>query len=101
VFYAPDSHVLEQKYDFITACEVVEHFHYPEKEFRLLRSLLKPGGTLYIMTNMITKPERFQNWYYRRDPTHVFFYTPDTFEYIREYFGFDGLTIDQRLIILD
>lgn len=100
VFYAPDKQVLDQKYDFITACEVVEHFHDPAKEFKLLRRLLKPGGKLYIMTNMLTKPERFLNWYYRRDPTHVFFYTPETFWYIQEEFGFDNLTIDQRLIIL-
>lgn len=76
VFFAPNEDTLTRKYDFITACEVVEHFHHPRKEFELLRSLLNPGGKLYIMTNMITKPDRFANWYYRRDPTHVFFYTP-------------------------
>lgn len=100
VFFAPDEETLTRKYDFIACCEVVEHFHKPGQEFKLLRSLLKPSGKLYIMTNMITKPDRFENWYYRRDPTHVFFYTPETFEYIKEEFGFDGLTIDKRLIIL-
>lgn len=100
VFYAPDTQVLKQEYDFITACEVVEHFHNPLKEFKLLRSLLIPGGKLYIMTNMITKPERFANWYYRRDPTHVFFYTPETFEYIKTTFCFDRLEIDKRLVTL-
>ncbi len=100
VFFAPNTKVLSQKYDFIACCEVVEHFHQPDKEFGLLRTLLKPGGKLYIMTNMITKPERFANWYYRRDPTHVFFYTPKTFEFIKDYFGFDSLTINSRMITL-
>lgn len=100
VFFAPNKDALNRKYDFIACCEVVEHFHDPAKEFKLLRSLLKPNGKLYIMTNMITKPERFANWYYRRDPTHVFFYTPETFGYIKEEFGFDGLTLDKRLITL-
>lgn len=100
IFYAPDTSVLDHGYDFIAACEVVEHFHQPKKEFTLLRSLLKPGGSLFIMTNMITKPERFENWYYRRDPTHVFFYTPETFEYIRTTYGFNELIINNRLITL-
>jgi cyclopropane fatty-acyl-phospholipid synthase-like methyltransferase len=101
VFFAPDRQVLNKKYDFIACCEVVEHFHHPREEFKTLRALLNPGGKIYIMTNMITKPERFQNWYYRRDPTHVFFYTPKTFEYIKTEFGFSELKIDKRLIILD
>jgi len=101
VFFAPNEDSLTRNYDFIACCEVVEHFHDPNREFKLLHSLLKPGGKLYIMTNMITKPERFANWYYRRDPTHVFFYTPETFEFIKTNFGFDSLTFDKRLIILE
>ena len=27
-------------------------------------------------------PKVFENWYYRRDPSHVFFYSKETMEYI-------------------
>jgi SAM-dependent methyltransferase len=99
-YFATDRSVLNQQYDFIACCEVVEHFHKPKEEFHLLAGLLKPGGRLLIMTKMITRASAFGNWYYRRDPTHVFFYTPETFTYIKNNFDFDDLEIQERLIIL-
>lgn len=38
------------KYDMITAIEVLEHLPAPSKELRMLHALLKPGGVLYIAT---------------------------------------------------
>ena len=43
-FYAPDSKVLEQQYDFITTTEVLEHLHHPRSELDQLWSCLKPRG---------------------------------------------------------
>jgi len=33
--------LLQKKYDYIVCCEVIEHFYDPDKEFQLLKSLLK------------------------------------------------------------
>ena len=81
-FFFPDTLVLSKQYDFITCTETVEHFQTPLKEFETLDSLLKPGGWLGIMTSFLTSDERFENWYYRRDPTHVTFYCEKTFQVI-------------------
>lgn len=79
VFYRPDQTVLRRRYDFITATEVVEHLHRPGKELARLWRLLRPGGVLGIMTKRVIGQEAFQRWHYRNDPTHVSFFSEDTF----------------------
>ena len=82
IFYANDPSVLQQQYDFITISETVEHLHNPGKELQRLWTLLKPGGLLGIMTQLITDETLFPNWYYKRDPTHVCFYSRPTFHWL-------------------
>jgi len=62
-FYSPDRNILTNHYDFITASEVVEHFHNPAVEFDLLWSILKPGGLLGIMTKLALDKEAFSKTY--------------------------------------
>jgi ribosomal protein L37AE/L43A len=76
----PDA--LTHMYDFITCTETAEHFHYPAREFDRLDRLLKPGGWLAVMTTFQTDDALFENWHYRRDPTHVAFYCEQTFNKI-------------------
>ncbi len=77
--YQPDTAALGRRYDAITCTEVVEHFHHPAEEFRHLNDLLRPNGWLIVMTRFQTDDARFARWHYRRDPTHVVFYRPQTF----------------------
>ena len=81
-FFFPDKKVFNKQYDFITCTETVEHFFDPFEEFILLNNLLKKGGLLAIMTSFLPKEDLFENWYYRRDPTHVVFYSEETFRVI-------------------
>lgn len=99
-FFYAETTPLENAYDFIVCCEVAEHFHYPEKEFKLLRKLLRPGGKLYCMTELLPKQKTFNRWYYKEDPTHVAFYSEESLQWIRDNFGFSDLKIDGRLVIL-
>lgn len=82
-----DTLALKRQYDFVTCTEVVEHFHYPAREFARLDGLLKPGGWLGVMTGFMTGDAGFAAWHYRRDPTHVVFYRPRTFQVIAERNG--------------
>lgn len=86
-FFHPDTTVLARQYEFITCTEVIEHLHDPWSVFAQLDSLLKPGGWLGVMTCFQTDDERFANWHYRRDPTHVVFYRESTLMKIAERFG--------------
>jgi len=91
---------LTKKYDFIVCCEVIEHFSMPFKEFKLLNSLLKPNGSIYCMTEMYDDYIDFGQWYYVKDPTHVFLYHPKALEWIKENFKFTYLSREGRLIHL-
>ncbi len=86
-YYHPQPAALESQYDFVTCTEVVEHLHDPWETFGLLDNLLKPGGWLGVMTCFQTDDDRFANWHYRRDPTHVVFYRESTLAIIGRRFG--------------
>ena len=82
-FFAPDEVYRGKKYDLITATEVLEHLTDPIVTLQLLRSLLNENGILAIMTLFHPNDEKqFIQWWYRRDQTHISFYTPNTFNYL-------------------
>ena len=86
-FFVPDEDVFARTYDFVTCSEVIEHVHDPPRVLATLKSLLRPGGMLVIMSGMVDDGADFANWHYVRDPTHVCFYQPDTMTWIAERFG--------------
>lgn len=92
--------LLLDKYDYIVACEVIEHFHQPNVEFVRLKEMLKPGGRLICMTTIYHPGIDFKTWYYKNDPTHVFFYHSDTLQFIQKSYGFSELQIFNNLIVL-
>jgi len=99
-YFHNEPKLLTQQYDYIASCEVIEHFYNPKKEFALLREMLREGGKLYLMTDIYDGNIDFASWYYKNDPTHVFLYTPKTFAYIKEAYGFSNIEIEKRLIII-
>jgi SAM-dependent methyltransferase len=76
--YAPDPRALAGSYDFICASEVVEHLHAPGRELARLWSLLRPGGYLAVMTKLVLDRAAFARWHYKNDPTHVCFFSRET-----------------------
>lgn len=86
-FYFNDSTVLQNRYDFICATEVVEHLHDPGEVFTLLFGMLKQGGWLAIMTKLVIDLQAFRRWHYIRDLTHVCFFSRATFEYLSRRFS--------------
>ena len=99
-FYETDSSVLNNTFDFIIACEVIEHFHYPQNEFKKLKEKLNQKGEILIMTHLYDFAINFENWYYKNDFTHVFFYTQETIEWIKKQYDFSELEINGRFIRL-
>ncbi len=81
-FYAPDESVWGNRYDFITATEVVEHLHQPQRELNRLWGCLKPGGILGIMTKLVLDQAAFTRWHYKNDLTHVCFFSKLTIEWL-------------------
>jgi hypothetical protein len=83
-FFFPDKDVFSKQYNFITCTETAEHFFEPYKEFEILDKLLCRSGFLGIMTSFLPAKDAFEGWYYRRDPTHVVFYSNKSFEVIAD-----------------
>lgn len=98
--YANDKSVLSGRYDFITCTEAIEHFHRPVQEISLLTSLLKPDGLLVIMTKRVETPEKFANWHYKNDMTHVSFFSASTFDYIGREYGFSVTLYSKDVVLL-
>ncbi len=99
-FFHPEAENLRKKYDFIIASEVIEHFKKPADEFGLLSGILESPGSLVCRTHLYSAGTDFGSWYYKNDPTHVFFYSGETLEYVRKAFGFSKLETEERLVVL-
>ncbi len=100
-FFSPRAQALPQTYDFIVSTEVVEHFFLPQIEMQQMISLLKPGGSLFLMTQLHAETESgsyFNSWWYPKDATHVSFYSQKTMEWIAHNFNLI-FSSDQKSLI--
>ena len=100
-FFFPNQDIFTKQYDFITCTETVEHFFNPCEEFKTLDKLLLPGGWLGVMTDFITTEDAFDRWYYRRDPTHVVFYSEKTFEVIADQRGWNCEIPSKNIVLFN
>ena len=87
LFFSPDATPLDRAYDFIACSETAEHFREPLTEFERLNGLLRLGGVLGVMTQMLPDWSEFGDWHYRFDATHISFYSARTMRWIAERFG--------------
>ena len=101
LFFANEPSLLNQKYNYVSCCEVMEHFHHPYQEFEVLKSVLLPKGKLYCKTAIYNHQMPFENWYYKDDFTHVFIYQPKTLEWIKWEFSFSNLIVKDKLLVFE
>jgi len=97
--YFPDEKILAQAHDFITATEVVEHFHQPRREMLQFDRMLKPGGHVGLMTYLYVDVPRFKDGWYHLDPTHVSFYHRETMEWIARWLKWKVEYLTGRVVI--
>ncbi|MBD3799903.1 MAG: class I SAM-dependent methyltransferase [Campylobacterales bacterium] len=100
-FFAPDAPDAAARFDLITATEVIEHIADPMRALEELKRRLVPGGTLALMTQFHQNSEAFyRDWWYRRDPTHLVFFTPKSFEIAAELLEMRLVFHDSRKTVL-
>ena len=98
-YFAPEKVYEHKNYDLITSTEVIEHLRDPMCELRLMKEHLKPGGLLSVMTLFHPDDEKeFLEWYYKREVTHIAFYTPLTMQHIANILGLKILHQDRKNI---
>jgi hypothetical protein len=98
--FFPHASLLKNRYAFLLCSEVAEHFFYPEKEFATMNELMHPGAYIAISSRLWCEGSNFDQWFYRRDPTHVVFYRRPTVEWIAHRFDWDLLRLESPLWIL-
>jgi SAM-dependent methyltransferase len=87
-------------FDFVFSTEAFEHFFDPVKELELIGERLTPGGFLVVMSMWHQGTEKFGNWFYARDDTHVLFFSRKTFEYIARRWNYELLWDDGKRVII-
>jgi len=86
--YHPDTLNDSKKYELIVSTEVFEHLHQPRVVFESLLERLEEGGYLALQTQFHPNDvEAFKRWYYHQDPTHIVFFTAQTFRVLCEVYG--------------
>ena len=98
--YAAFPELLKHKYNYLTCIETAEHFRFPDREWRLIFSLLMKGGWLGIMTELYNDAIDFTEWYYKGDRTHICFYTKDTFVWLADRYGLKADFYGTSIILL-
>jgi 2-polyprenyl-3-methyl-5-hydroxy-6-metoxy-1,4-benzoquinol methylase len=93
-YYYPNADIFLEKYSLITSTEVFEHIQYPMETLRKLYHIMNDGSVLAIMTKFHSGTENFEKWWYRRDVTHISFYSSKTVEKIVELTDFELIRTD-------
>jgi hypothetical protein len=83
----------------VVSTETVEHFTKPNEDFQLLHDLVRPGGLIGIMTDILYEGINFEDWYYRLDPTHVNFYRPRTMEFVADQWNLESSSPSENIYI--
>lgn len=92
LFYQPNQDCFTRNYHLISSTEVWEHLHEPRKDIHRLVSHVKPGGILAVMTSGHKGEAAFHDWHYRRDPTHVSFFSEKTMKWVAKTFNLELVT---------
>jgi SAM-dependent methyltransferase len=99
-FYHNNPKVFEKSYDFITTTEVIEHLHNPYDEILKLWTALKSGGVLGIMTAFRPHDSEFNTWYYKRDLTHIRFFTESSFKWLANHLDAELIVPESGVVLL-
>jgi hypothetical protein len=71
---------LDELYDVIVLCEVIEHLRDLRGELDGLRGCLRPGGHMVVRTQCYPSLEGLATWWYARDATHINFFSRESLE---------------------
>ena len=83
-------------FDVVTSFEVLEHINNPREEMQRFRSVLRPGGLVYLTTPNFNSLSRYyvkQDWSIIEYPEHLSYYTAKTLRLLFDKSGFKTASI--------
>lgn len=80
--FFPGLGAFKEPVQFILCNEAAEHFFEPAEDFRRFAQLLPQGGILGLRTECLPEESAFAKWWYRKDDTHICFYSTQTFQWL-------------------
>ena len=95
-----DEELESQVFKTVYASECFEHFNDPNKTISRIKSLMTKDSTLAVRTELYNIEDSIREWWYFKDPTHVCFYTKQTFDWIAKEYDFQLLLLKSPYIIL-
>jgi len=101
LYYAPKKIYENKMYDLISSTEVFEHLQKPLEILEILAKHTNENGYIALMTKFPPQDDKeFLNWWYRRDPTHISFFTSKSFDVMAQKLGLKVLkTINENIVI--
>ena len=91
LYFHPSEEIWTRKYHFIMLSEVIEHLATPNFIMKKIRNLLESRGQLFIKTKFYPeKKEDFPKWFYKRDPTHIQFFSENSMKELASHLGMKG-----------
>jgi hypothetical protein len=73
--YGIGKHALDDTYDMVVLCEVLEHLRGLRKELANIKKAAGRTGKILIRTQSYPSLENFSGWWYKNDITHVNFFS--------------------------
>ncbi len=98
LYYANNKELLKRRYNFIILTEVIEHIAKPAHLLDALNDMLTVDSILAVMTKRVTSLEGFKKWHYKNDPTHICFYSVETFQWIANHYNWQLDVIDDDVV---
>ena len=99
IFFFPSEEYKYKKYDLILMIEVIEHLEHPYEIINDLSDLLKEGGKIYIHTKLYNAKTDFKTWWYKRDITHITFFSEKTFCVLAHKIGLKCEIKDEFIVL--
>ncbi len=100
-FYNNDLSYKDKTYDVVLSTEVIEHVFDVDKYLSDIISITKAGSTIILMTLLHDNDlDKFKNWWYQRDVTHIGFFDYQTFTYLAYKYNLEIIDCDDERVII-
>ena len=83
--FAIGSETLNEQYDGIVLCEVIEHLRGIRDQLEMIRKLTTQSASLVIRTQPYPSLDTFTDWWYTKDPTHINYFSKKSLGFVAGY----------------